>query len=73
MSLKDLVWMYLGHQEAAWEHTSAMLSLHINMNRRKGAATVSPEKLNPYKRRKSVTAKGSIFDLKQLAKREESI
>jgi hypothetical protein len=47
-SIRQLVWMATGRQQAEWERTAHLLALLINMNLPRGKSRVSPRDLNPF-------------------------
>lgn len=54
LSLREWTVFQRGHrmkQEAAWQHTSSLLSFQANLNIPKGRKTTSPEDFNPYTER----------------------
>jgi len=50
--------MQEGRGEFEWAQTANILALHLNMNRKKGAPPIDPQRLNPFaehERKKNAT------------------
>tara|TARA_R100001198_G_C5197011_1_gene187487 strand:- start:510 stop:1097 length:588 start_codon:yes stop_codon:yes gene_type:complete len=67
-TFRELAWMSQGRLEQDWWHTSHLLALHVNMNRRKGTKTRNPKEFHPFLRKEKIRPKqtGDITWLKAL-------
>ena len=66
-SYRELSWMASGKLEQQWWHTAHLISLHVNMNRKKGSRVRKAEEFHPFMRKRRVSrTTGSIDWLKVL-------
>ena len=67
LTLRELLWMAEAQSEDRWAHTSSVLAMIANVNRKKGARAFMPDDFNPLRKRKApLKLKADIGILKRV-------